>query len=78
MKRFAIAVTAALLASTAAHAEVTEDTQPGLLVAEGIYWPAAGGEGAINDLTSQQCSDIGGGAIFHESLVDVKPLRADS
>ncbi|MGI9537517.1 MAG: molybdopterin-containing oxidoreductase family protein, partial [Desulfocapsaceae bacterium] len=60
------------------RARVGDDTQPGLLVAEGIYWPAEGGEGTINDLTSQQCSDIGGGAIFHESLVNIEPLPADS
>ena len=52
---------------------VSDDTQPGLLVAEGLYWPADGDEGMINDLTSQQCSDMGGGAIFHESLVAVEP-----
>lgn len=51
---------------------VSTDTQPGLVVAEGIYWPAADADGGINDLTSQQCSDVGGGAIFHESLVAVE------
>ena len=33
---------------------------------------AADADGGINDLTSQQCSDVGGGAIFHESLVAVE------
>jgi len=48
------------------------------LVAEGIFWPVADDEGGINDLTSQQCSDIGGGAIFHESLVDIVASCSDS
>jgi anaerobic selenocysteine-containing dehydrogenase len=55
-------------------ARVSDDTQPGLLVAEGLYWPSGAGGETINDLTSQQCSDIGGGAIFHEALVDINPL----
>jgi hypothetical protein len=41
-------------------------------VAEGIYWPVLEGEGGINDLTSQQCSDLAGGPIFHESRVAVE------
>jgi anaerobic selenocysteine-containing dehydrogenase len=59
------------------RATVTADTQPGLIVAEGIYWPAADRHGGVNDLTSQHCSDIGGGAIFHESLVAVRPDSED-
>ena len=55
------------------RALVCEDTQPGLLVAEGIYWPLADEDGGVNDLTSQQCSDIGGGAIFHEARVEIVP-----
>jgi anaerobic selenocysteine-containing dehydrogenase len=55
------------------RALVCEDTQPGLLVAEGLYWPVADEDGGVNDLTSQQCSDIGGGAIFHESRVQIEP-----
>jgi anaerobic selenocysteine-containing dehydrogenase len=58
-------------------ARVSEDTRPGLLVAEGLYWPVDGQSGTINELTSQQCSDSGGGAIFHEALVDIVPLQED-
>ncbi len=50
-------------------ARVTEDTQRGLLVAEGIFWQSGSEENAINDLTSQKLADMGGGAIFHESRV---------
>ena len=58
-------------------ARVSANTQPGLLVAEGLYWPSGVGGESINDLTSQQCSDIGGGAIFHEALVDLHPLSQE-
>jgi len=54
-------------------ARITSDTRKGLLVAEGIYWPTAPGDGGINDLVSQKCSDIGGGALFHESRVQIFP-----
>jgi anaerobic selenocysteine-containing dehydrogenase len=59
------------------YAEVTEDTQPGLLVAEGIYWPrfAPGGKG-INQLTSQRLSDQGETCAFHCSLVEVESATA--
>jgi len=59
-------------------AKVTEDTAPGVVVAEGLYWQVESGgvEGellpGINDLTSQKTSDIGGGATFHESLVAIR------
>ena len=56
---------------------MSADTQPGLLVAEGLYWPADRHSGTINELTSQQCSDGGGGAIFHEALVEIEALPQD-
>jgi anaerobic selenocysteine-containing dehydrogenase len=53
-------------------ARVTEDTRQGVLVAEGIFWPVDADDSAgINDLTSQKCTDIGGGATFHETLVAI-------
>ncbi len=58
---------------TIRKARVTEDTQPGLVVAEGIYWEnATSNLTAINDLTSQQTTDLGEGSTFHESRVDVR------
>ncbi len=56
-------------------ARLTTDTQRGLLVAEGIFWPveSIGADeefsGGINVLTSQKLTDMGHGATFHESLV---------
>jgi anaerobic selenocysteine-containing dehydrogenase len=56
------------------YAEVTPDTQPGLLVAEGLHWArfAPGGKGA-NQLTSQRLTDQGETCAFHCSLVEVEP-----
>jgi anaerobic selenocysteine-containing dehydrogenase len=52
---------------------ISEDTQPGLVVVQGIYWENDASEATgVNDLTSQQTTDLGGGGTFHESLVDVR------
>jgi anaerobic selenocysteine-containing dehydrogenase len=56
-------------------AKVTEDTQPGLVVAEGIYWENSELEiRGVNELTSQATADIGEGGTFHESLVEVQVI----
>ncbi len=52
-------------------ARLTSDTRQGVLVAEGIFWPVDADDCAINDLTSQKLTDMGGGATFHETLVAV-------
>jgi len=58
------------------QAKVTDDTQPGVLVAEGIYWQATSGiPTGINDLTSQNVTDMGEGGTFHESLVDLQLVK---
>ena len=51
-------------------ARISDAARPGVLVAEGIYWPTGDFPG-INDLTSQKCADLGGGATFHETLVAI-------
>ena len=55
-------------------ARISEDTQQGLVVAEGIYWQIEEMDGisAINNLTSQKTTDIGDGPTFHESRVAIK------
>jgi anaerobic selenocysteine-containing dehydrogenase len=60
-------------------AEVTTDTQPGLLVAEGLHWPrfAPGGKGA-NQLTSQRLTDRGETCAFHCNLVEVEAAAVRS
>ena len=63
---------------TVRKAVVTGRTQKGLLVAEGIYWMSTEVEdGGINDLVSQQTSDIGEGPLFHESRVKIEPLTGE-
>jgi anaerobic selenocysteine-containing dehydrogenase len=56
-------------------AAVTEDTRPGLLVAEGLRWPGLhrGGKG-VNQLTSQRLTDAGRTCAFHCSRVEVEPV----
>jgi anaerobic selenocysteine-containing dehydrogenase len=59
-------------------AQVTANTQQGVLVAEGLYWSVFLErncdriETGLNDLTSQKLTDMGGGATFHESLVTIQ------
>lgn len=44
----------------------------GTVCIPGIEWPKLGGQGAgVNDLTSQQETDFGGGATFYDTLVHV-------
>ena len=59
------------------QAQVTDRTQTGLLVAEGIYWQneVSGGSG-VNDLTSQETTDFGEGGTFHESRVTIRKISA--
>jgi anaerobic selenocysteine-containing dehydrogenase len=55
-------------------ARVTEATQPGLLVAEGIWWPLHGRGGrGINVLASARLTDLGGGSTFHDNRVGLRP-----
>ena len=56
-------------------AQVTEDTQAGLLVAEGLHWPRLSPGGGANQLTSQRLTDMGETCAFHCSLVEVQPQQ---
>ncbi len=59
--------------STVRKARVNNDTQQGLVVAEGIYWENSQTDWTgINDLTSQKTTDLGEGSTFHESLVEIE------
>jgi anaerobic selenocysteine-containing dehydrogenase len=52
---------------------ISEDTQPDLVVMQGIYWENdSSGMTGVNDLTSQQTTDLGAGGTFHEALVEVR------
>jgi anaerobic selenocysteine-containing dehydrogenase len=54
-------------------AVLTEDTPPGQVVIEGIWWHKfmPGGRG-VNVLTSDLCADMGGGPAFHSTMVQVE------
>jgi len=57
-----------------ASAEITEDTRPDLLVAEGLHWPnRKPGEGS-NQLTSQRLTDMGDTCAFHCNKVEIEPV----
>jgi anaerobic selenocysteine-containing dehydrogenase len=63
------------LGSLTIVAQVTPSTQPGVLVAEGTWWPWHGRSGrGINALTSSRLSDLGGGSTFHDNRVALKKL----
>lgn len=58
--------------------EVTEDVQPGVAVAESIWWPKLHRSGkGINQLTSAELTDLGGCARFHDGLVQVEPAPVE-
>lgn len=53
-------------------AHVTDNTQPGLLVAEGLHWPSLSPGGGANQLTSQRLTDMGQTCAFHCNKVEVQ------
>ncbi|OBR66937.1 oxidoreductase [Paenibacillus oryzae] len=55
--------------------KIGEDVLPGVLVTQGLWWDdASGGQGAVNKLTPQRLSDMGGGAVFFSNRVEVVRL----
>jgi anaerobic selenocysteine-containing dehydrogenase len=56
-----------------ARAVVTDRTRPGVLSAPSIWWSklVPGGRNA-NSTTSEELTDLGGGATFYDNLVDVR------
>jgi anaerobic selenocysteine-containing dehydrogenase len=60
-------------------ARVSKDTQPGVLVAEGTWWPLHGrNERGINALTSARLTDLGGGSTFHDNRVGLRKANDKS
>jgi anaerobic selenocysteine-containing dehydrogenase len=57
-----------------AQARVSEDARPGVVVGLSVWWAkmCPGGRNA-NAVTSQELTDMGGGATFYDTLVDVAP-----
>jgi anaerobic selenocysteine-containing dehydrogenase len=60
--------------SFVAAARVSEDARPGVVVGLSIWWAkmCPGGRNA-NAVTSQEITDMGGGATFYDALVEVAP-----
>lgn len=55
--------------------KITEDTQPGMLIAEGVYWHSINAQNlSVNTLTSQTTTDMGGGGTFHEIRVNLEKI----
>jgi anaerobic selenocysteine-containing dehydrogenase len=56
------------------QAEINDDVPPGVLRARSLRWAKHSPGGfALNQLTSDRLTDIGGGATFYSCLVDVSP-----
>jgi anaerobic selenocysteine-containing dehydrogenase len=58
-----------------ARARVSEAARPGVAVGLSVWWPKTcpGGRNA-NAVTSQELTDLGGGATFYDALVEVEPV----
>ncbi len=58
---------------------VTTDARQGVVVALGQWWPKlAPDKKSLNDLTSQQLTDLGGGSLFGNALVRLAPLTSQA
>lgn len=56
---------------------VTDAVRPGVAVADSVWWPRLhAGRANVNQLTSLEQTDLGGGARFQECLVQVAPAPA--
>lgn len=57
------------------QANITTDVQPGLVISQGLWWDDdIFGYQSVNILTSQRLSDMGGGATFFSTRVEVALL----
>jgi anaerobic selenocysteine-containing dehydrogenase len=55
-------------------ARVSDRARPGVVNALGVWWRKLGLAGTnVNELTSQQLTDIGRGPVFYDCLVEVEP-----
>jgi anaerobic selenocysteine-containing dehydrogenase len=59
-------------------AVITTDVRPGVVVSQGLWWEDKElGYQSVNALTSQRLSDMGRGATFFSTHIDVEKLQAD-
>jgi anaerobic selenocysteine-containing dehydrogenase len=57
------------------RARVTDDTRPGVVVIEGLWWHRfQPGGWNVNALTSDRVVDMGGGPAFHSNLVEIEKV----
>ncbi|MCD6289812.1 MAG: molybdopterin oxidoreductase family protein [Anaerolineae bacterium] len=57
-----------------ARARVTEDVRPGVCMTPSVWWSKLSpGRRNVNFVTSQALADMGGGATFHDCVVNVGP-----
>ena len=55
------------------RARVSDDTRPGVVVAEGLWWHRfQRGGWNVNALTSDRVADMGGGPALHSNLVEIE------
>lgn len=57
-----------------ARAEVSTDVRPGVVCSPSVWWPKLSGDGHnANAVTAAIPTDLGGGPIFYDCLVEVSP-----
>lgn len=56
---------------------LTEDARQGVVIALGQWWPKLSPDGkGLNELTSQELTDLGGGSLFGNAVVRVSPSES--
>jgi len=55
-----------------ALAAVTDKMLPGVVISQGLWWDQDGKRSRANALTPDRLADMGGGAVFFSTVVDVK------
>lgn len=61
--------------SVVLEADITPDVQPGLVISQGLWWDDdLLGYQSVNVLTSQRIADMGGGATFFSTRVEVASI----
>ncbi len=56
---------------------ISNDVQPGVIVSVGLWWPKLSPDRrGLNELTSQELTDLGGGSLFGNQVVRIEPHNA--
>lgn len=59
--------------------KVTHDALQGTIIAVGQWWPKLAPDGkGLNELTSQELTDLGGGSLFGNAVVSLAPVAVQS